>query len=451
MPNISRSSEKSEGELAAVSDAARMPRMSLTMAWWAVCSGMFYIVVGATLAMSYGARNAIIGMALSVVTYSVVNGMVSLYAMKTGLSVALFSKILFGRIGAALATLILFVAAIYYAMFEGSVIASAAQYMFTSLSYKWAALIVVAYSVPLVFGSVQRWLDKFNGFLLPFYLLGLFAAVYESTVQFGYNANWLSFGPQGALPAYGWWACFVYYMGVWGLMMFTFDFARFGRQRDASFHARFTFGVPFYVVTFLLNGSAGIYLVSAIPHVGALTEMSVVQALLKLMGFWGLAFVWVTQSRINTANYYLAVVNMQAFIWRVASARLPKYGCAVLVGVVVYLLMIGNVASEIFVALAYQGVFIVAWVGVAIAHIVSRKYEELLDGEYELRDTHVPPFNPGGLIAWFVGVAVGLAVMHIASWQSFSAPASFVASWLAYSVLLLWAKPTWFVRSGLGA
>ncbi|MBC8923733.1 allantoin permease, partial [Escherichia coli] len=79
--------------------------------------------------------------------------------------------------GAALATLIFFATAIYYAVFEGSVIAVAAHHQFPALDYKWAALIVVCYSVPLVFGSVQHWLDKFNGVLLPFYLLGLLAAV----------------------------------------------------------------------------------------------------------------------------------------------------------------------------------------------------------------------------------------------------------------------------------
>ena len=58
-----------------------MPRYSLTMAWWAVCSAMFYIVVGATLALKYGARNAIIGMALSVVCYGIVSGIISRYAI----------------------------------------------------------------------------------------------------------------------------------------------------------------------------------------------------------------------------------------------------------------------------------------------------------------------------------------------------------------------------------
>ena len=75
-----------------VPDSARMGRFSLTMAWWAVCSAVFYIVVGASLALSYGAKNAIIGMVLSVVSYGIVNAVLSKYAIKEGLSVALFSR-----------------------------------------------------------------------------------------------------------------------------------------------------------------------------------------------------------------------------------------------------------------------------------------------------------------------------------------------------------------------
>ena len=49
----------------------------------------------------------------------------------------------------------------------------------------------------LIFGSVQRWLDKFNGVLLPFYLLGLLLAVVMATREYGYSDAWLSFGPAG--------------------------------------------------------------------------------------------------------------------------------------------------------------------------------------------------------------------------------------------------------------
>ena len=397
-----------------VPSQARMGRLSLTMAWWAVCSAMFYIVVGASLALSFGARNALIGMLLSVISYGLVNSVLSRFAIRSGLSVALFSRLLFGSTGACLATLIFFSTAIYYAVFEGSVIAVALNHLYPQLAYPVAALVVVLYSVPLILGSVQHWLDKFNGVLLPVYLGGLLVAVGLSISRYGYQPQWLDFGP--ATPsAFGWWDCFVAYMGVWILMLFTFDYARFGKPEDAGYHGRWNFGMPFYAVTFLLNGAAGIYLVSSIPHEGALNEVSVVLAILQLMGLWGLLFVWATQTRINTANYYLATLNMQAFFARF-SLRGSYLMWALVVGVIVYVLMLADVFGYLLKALAYQGIFVVAWVGVALAQILyGRSDIAALD--------RVPAFNPAGLTAWFGASALGLALMFAGgSVSSFSAP-----------------------------
>lgn len=165
------------------------------------------------------------------------------------------------------------------------------------------------------------------------------------------------------------------------------------------------------------------------------------------MGVWGLLFVWVTQSRINTANYYLATVNMQAFFQKAAGLRAPKYVWALVVGAVVYALMMADIFSKLLQALAWQGVFIVAWVGVALAHILSTRYEELLGSGIECRDTHVPAFNPGGLSAWFAGVFAGMMLTTATGFaQSLSAPVTFVVSWAVYRGMLASAKRTWFVR-----
>lgn len=43
---------------------------------------MFYIVVGASLALSYGTRNALIGMLLSVFCYGLVNSVLSRFASR---------------------------------------------------------------------------------------------------------------------------------------------------------------------------------------------------------------------------------------------------------------------------------------------------------------------------------------------------------------------------------
>lgn len=407
----------------------RMGRLPLTMAWWSVCSAMFYLVIAASLALAYGARNAIIGLVLSVVAYAAVNAVLVRHAIRTGLSVSLFSRILLGRSGAAVATLIFFATAIYYAVFEGSVIAVALR-EYAGIPYPLAALVVAVYSVALIFGSIQNWLDKFNGVLLPFYLLGLVAAVVLAVAEYGYSDAWLNLGPQGGAPAGGWWDCFVAYMGVWILMMFTYDYARFGRPEDARFHAAINFGAPFYAVAFLLNGLVGIFLAASLPTEGAVSEVSVVFALVQLMGVAGLAFVWISQTRINTANYYLAAVNMESFAETAFRLHLPKWVWACVVGAIAYALMLADVFAYILQALAYQGIFVVAWVGIALVHIATDRGA----GDTDLADARA--VNPAGLGAWLLASGAGLA-LHFAGGTaaSLSAPATFLVAAAAYAAL----------------
>ncbi|SNT74050.1 purine-cytosine permease family protein [Paracoccus seriniphilus] len=413
----------------------RMGRLPLTMAWWSVCSAMFYLVVAASLALAYGSRNAIIGLLLSVIAYGAVNAVLSRHSIRSGLSVSLFSRILLGRAGAAVATLIFFATAIYYAVFEGSVIALALQ-EYAGLSYPIAAAIVVVYSVALIFGSIQNWLDKFNGVLLPFYLIGLFAAIGLAVAEYGYSGAWLELGPEGGPTATGWWDCFVAYMGIWVLMMYTYDYARFGRVEDISYHSRFNFGAPFYAVAFLLNGLAGIFLAASLPTEGGVTEVSVVFALIKLMGLAGLIFVWISQTRINTANYYLAAVNMESFAETAFRLRLPRFLWACVVGVVVYLLMLADVFAYILQALAWQGIFVVAWVSLALTHILTESSNGSSYDEACSSLSRTPNVNSAGMGAWFLAAGTGL-VLHVfgGSLASFSAPATFIVAAFAYHVL----------------
>ncbi|MAR71850.1 MULTISPECIES: allantoin permease [unclassified Halomonas] len=401
----------------------RMPRGNLMMAWWAVCSAIFYMVVAAAMARSYGTTNALIGIALTVVCYGVINAVISRYAIRTGLTVALFSRVLFGHLGAMIATLIFFATALYYAVFEGYVMALVLSEWSPSLGMASATLIVVVVGVSLIFGSVQHWLDKFNGVLLPVYIVGMLIAVGMAMAEFGYPSGWLSRVPEGGASPFGWLSTFAYYMGVWVLMMFTFDYARFGRVEDSRFHARVTFGIPFYLMTFVFSGVVGILLDACLPTDG-LSEASIVLGLLELMGLGGLALVWVTQSRINTANFYLATVNLEAFVGKLTGLKLNKILAGCLVGGLAYLLMRADVFSYLLAALAYQGVFVVAWVGVALAHILSP------EGRLEVDlDADISAFNPVGLAAWALAAIVGIALMLSPSLAGASAPLTFVVAW----------------------
>jgi purine-cytosine permease-like protein len=429
----------------AIPESERATALSLTMAWWGVCSALFYIFLAATLAVAYGTVNTIIAMVLTVISYGLINGVLSRYALKTGLSVSLFSRVLFGRAGALLATAIFFLTAIYYAVFEGSVIAVAASNVVDGLGYGLACVLVVAYSVPLVFGSVQHFLDKLNGLLLPFYVIGLVAAVVTTIATYGYSNAWLSYAPEGGAPADGWVSAYIAYMGVWVLMMFTFDYARFGSQRDARYHARFNFGIPFYVMTFLVNGLVGIFLITS-GEVAAVSETGVVDQLITVLGgLAALVFIWVTQTRINSANFYLATVNMQAFFEKLVGIRLQKWAWALAVGAVVLVMMRAtDVFSYILDALTYQGIFVTAWVGIAVTHILSRRYERMFGDRVYYRFHEVPRFNPAGLTAWLVAAGVGLAMTLTGTGVAYAPVATVVLSSVIYAGLLRVAKPTWF-------
>jgi|TARA_B110000495_G_scaffold197562_1_gene208030 purine-cytosine permease-like protein len=423
-----------------------MPAGALSMAWWAVATAMFWLVVSASLAMSFGTLNALAGMSIAVVVYTITGGIISRYAIKTGLSVALFSRILFGYHGALLATLVFFTGAIYYSVFEASVIAVAIQDYFPSLSLSQAYLIVIAYSVPLVFGSVQHWLGKLNGILLPFYIIGLIAAVALSIYQYGYSNAWLELGPENALTGYGTWNCFTYFLGVCLTLMFAWDYARFGREEDSDFHTKFNFGSPFFLFAILVNGVAGIFLVATIPTEGELSEISVVLGLLKLMGFSGLIFIWVSQTRINTANFFMAIVNLESLFQRMPSIHVPKIVTATLVGITVYVVMLADVFSFLYQALSYLAIMVVAWVSIAITHILSPKYESLMGQELEIREGYVPALNLSGLLAWFLAAFVGLLFFNAGGlWVASSSPATAIVASVVYLLMLKRAKRSWYV------
>ncbi len=378
----------------------RVGRWSLTMAWWALFSAMFWIYIAVASAGAVGVLNTIIGMALSVATYGVINLIFTKYAARTGLSVDLLSRTLFGLVGSALATLIFAATAIYYAVFEGSIIALALQSFFGGSRIMWYA-IVVAYAIPLVVGGVHNWLDKLNGVLLPLYLAGLVAVVVAATAIRGVPTDWIGHA-AAASPMPGWITSYLIYMGVWIMMLYTFDYARLGRKQDENFHGRVTFGWVFYAFTFGLNGLVGIYIMSA-WNLEA-TETGVVQAFISSLGFIGLLVIFISQTRINTANYYLASLNLGAFMETVFKLKLPRIVWVIASGCIAFLFMLTDVITYLLKALAWQGVFVTAWVAIALTYIaINRK----TTGLPEVRPHRLKGFSAGA-VAWVVASAVGI-------------------------------------------
>lgn len=393
-------------------DEDQMSRGSLAMAWYGVASAFFFVYIGAAMAAAYGTANALIGIALTIICYGLINAVLSRYAINNRTTVAQFSRTILGTAGSSIATIIFALVAIYYAVFEGSIVAYAFMAAFGGEMWMWS-LIVVIYSTPLVIGGVRRFLDKLNGWLMPIYFFGLIAAVIWAGVVYGFSDAWLTHAPEVELPftlgGPGWLATFAGYMGVWIMMMFTMDYAALGKRKDLKFHQNVSFGPLFYVLAYGFAALVGIFLTFTIPGI-EVSETGLAGGIVSLMGILGLIVIISSQTRINTANYYLGAANLKAFGERVLRINMPNIVWVLISSVIIYLLMLLPIVQYLLLALAWQGVLVTAWVAIALTHI-------LLDrGAHQehsaIDDKHYRAFNSNGLIAWIVGTVIGLVMLQ---------------------------------------
>ena len=397
-------------------DEDQMSRGSLAMAFYGVASAFFFVYIGAAMASAYGTANAIIGLVLTIACYGVINAVLSKYAINNRTTVAQFSRTILGTAGSTIATIIFALVAIYYAVFEGSIIAYAFMAFFGGEMWVWS-LVVVLYSTPLIIGGVRRFLDKLNGWLMPIYFFGLVAAVIWAGTVYGFKDDWLTHAPEMELPfalgGPGWLATFAGYMGIWIMMMFTMDYAALGKRKDVKFHQQVTFGWIFYVLAYGFAAFVGIFLTFTIPGV-EVTETGLAGGLVSLMGVLGLIVVWVSQTRINTANYYLGAANLRAFGERLR-IKLPNIVWVIITAVIIYLMMLLPIVQYLLLALAWQGVLVTAWVAIALAHIALSKGKGQEHGAID--DQHYRPFNSNGLIAWIAGTVTGLVFLQFGTFN----------------------------------
>lgn len=384
----------------------RLGKWQLAMSFWALLSAMVWLFYGALASSLFGSKNAIAAMVLAVVVYSVLNMVFSRWTIRTGLNATLLSRQTFGVLGAALTAILLMANTVYYAVFESSTLAVA----FMNYTPGWRIevwyAIVCLLMLPLMLGGVQTFMAKLNGALLPFYYAGLIAAVIVTAIRFPVGSAWLDF--SGIVPAEGrampgWVLAFMLYMGLFILMPTTADFARFGKVEDEKFHGVVSFGWAFQSLLLLVNGVAGMFLVrSVIPNQPA-AETGVVTAILSSLGVVGLLLIVISQTRINTLNYYEASANASRVITSLTGRRVPRLGLVAGLTGVVFLLMLTDVFSYIQRMLGWQAAFMVGWVGVLATHYVLTKGWK----GTEFRAQRMPRVT-FGLGAWVASAAVAI-------------------------------------------
>ena len=110
---------------------------------------------------------------------------------------------------------------------------------------------------------------------------------------------------------------------------------------------------------------------------------------------------------------------------------------AVVVGIIVYLLMLIDVFAYLLQALAYQGVFVVAWVAIALTHILHPRRKQIFGEVPQIRSAKLPAFDASGLTAWLVAATVGIVLMNLgSSWTNWYATITFFTAAILYALMM---------------
>lgn len=412
-----------------VPPTARQPRLKVLGSWWSIASAMAFLYYGALAAGLVGTRQALIGLAVVIVVAALLGGFASNAAIRRGLNSMLLTREIFGVRGAAVTPLICGLGALYYAVFESSVMASALQAYFQVFDIRvWYAIVIIG-MLPLMLGGMQTWLNKLNTWSLPIYLIGVAAAVVAAGLRFGWSGDWFTTTPDLAAHSSvpGWLSTFVLFMGIWVLVPDTPEFARFGRPQDRRFHANVTFGWAFYLVAYGFNGLAGILIVALAAPNATIAESAVTTGIVASLGVVGLVVVLVSQVRINSANFYVASMCLERVVSHFSTRNLPRRAWVVAIAAVTFLLMLTNVFGYIATALAWQGIVTVSWVGIFVVHLL------VVDRTPEIRASRLPLLTHGFTV-WVASAALGLAALEFGSgaWAQLAPLISLAASVVLY-------------------
>lgn len=390
---------------------ARLGRWRLTMSYWALLSAMVWLFYGALLSTLYGTIQALIAIAAMVITMSVLACVFTRSSIKGGLNSNQMARGVFGVIGASLTSLLMASVVTYYLVFESSALAVALK-IYTGADlpmWFWYGLVSLA-MLPLMLGSVESWMSRLNGFLLPFYVISLILVVAIVAINHSFSREWLHFAgmvPAEARPVPGWIMGFCLMMGAWVLFPTAVDFARFGKIEDVRSHSAISFGSVFYLWLVGINGVAGIFLVRTMLPGDPAQEAGVVQAILSAGGIFGMLLIIVTQTRINTLNYYETSMNFERLVGGMLGIKLRHATWVIIVGLLAFVLMLTDIFSYLQRSLEWQSAFFVGWAGIVGTHLLVNARERR--NGLEFRPYRVKLMTPG-LFAWIASSAVGIAL-----------------------------------------
>ncbi|UBH04647.1 hypothetical protein K8P10_000158 [Leucobacter sp. Psy1] len=399
-----------------VPSSQRWPAFAILLILTGNVTAMFWFTLGGQIGFLVGWPNMLLPIGYLIIVSTILGSLIMRIASKEGLSLVLLTRGLgFGAKGSALASFVYGINYIFYFIFEGSIVSHALSEYFGIGQGSPMASVIFALVGAAALYFAWRGMHSMNilqRFGMPIFIglfiVGMFMLA-DGHAIVG-PGQWESLSPNDPTVMA---QAFSLVNGqiVFQALLAT-DYGRFSRTQIGY---RGTAGIMF----------GELVMISVVMILGALLAFTLYPTLTQdnpelwatdpgfvfalVMGFLGVVFTIITQIRINVMNLYsgsLAFANTwDAFAKRPIKRNYWMVGLLIL-GIALYPI---NVLQYTDTFLAVTGIMTNTWIFILLAdYFICRKalkYASTDRIEYE--DHEVRKWNPCGIIAMVVAVAIG--------------------------------------------
>jgi purine-cytosine permease-like protein len=388
--------------------------------------------------MTIGTKNAIISLIIGGILAGVGSAVFTFFGSKQGLNCELLTRGAgLGYMGSAVISLIyIFNFALFYA-FEG-------QIMISGLAVYWPAVPMgvwyiaagVLFCVLTLYGVTL--MEKIATPTTPIYFICLIILLVVVNRIGNPDVSWTSYMPdyidESSGPALLQGIATTFALVV--MAPTAADLGRFIKPTEAKKAVVFM-GFGFYVITYLVVAMAGIFL--AVKLNGD-TNPGIY--IVTLGGILGVLFIVMTQIRIQVSNVYsgsLALANFFAQVFHLSISRKWWTVVMVVLGVVAMFL---DALSNMTTLLAFEGVFVIAWVFTVVADIMVRTLFKVGEKKVQFKRPSMYYFNPCGTIALIIALGIGTPMTLGAFGGYWTSMAGIVSGALAFVLTAIFTLAT---------
>lgn len=419
--------------------SAKRGHSTIFMILFGIVTSFFFLATGGSYFTSYGPRATWIGLCLGFVTLMLLALVVSREASREGLTAELITRACgFGYSGTILTSLIYAATFIFYTAIEGQILADAASHLIPLPSNSWYVIAALVF-IPLLWkGTAQlswtMWLT------VPLYIILITMAVVKA---FGLNDGFPAAIFTGGIPGeltqgFALSGVLAGLAGTIGLNpVEAADYNRYIHPEKFKRSFWISLVLP-YVLMFFFAMPLGMFFTVSTGSTNP-AEMFVM-----LLGpLLAAVLAWVSQIRINLTNIHLGSIALTSVSNRVVHLPFARRIWTVVICVAAIPLMVIDIVQYILPFLAFNGVFLMAWVGCVVADLlIVRRWFKIVPRALVFERERIRKINPVGPVALVTAVSVGSLLLFVPAFGVVGNFAAYIGFGVAVVMQVVVAKLT---------